>query len=199
MYLTGSTEIGALAMRKFVSQICPLDEHVVDAFIGIFHHKTYKKGEDFVIEGEVSEHIAFLVDGLLRSYYISPKGDESNKHFFLNNAFIAPLTSLVMQMPSPVNIGCMEESVMMVAEYRHLERLYIEHPTLNMLGRKLVEWAWVGKERRETQLIMLNATERYHAFKEEFYRLEERISQYQVASYLGITPVQLSRIRAQMK
>jgi len=74
--------------------------------------------------------------------------------------------------------------------------VYSKHPALNRVGRILVEHAWIGKERRETQLIMLNASERYRAFREEYPGLEQRIPQYHIASYLGITPVQLSRIRA---
>lgn len=152
-------------------------------------------GEDWICEGDQGDAILFVAEGLLRSYYISPKGEEVNKHFFLAGSLAAPLTSLVTGAPSPVYIGALESSRILQARYRDVLSLYEEYPVLNKVGRVAVELAWVAKERRETQLIMLDARQRYRAFQEEYPGLERRIPQYQVASYLGITPVQLSRIR----
>lgn len=169
-----------------------------DALRSIFVEAEVAKGSDFIREGEVAKQIAFIEEGLLRSYYISPHGLERNKHFFEAGSFVAPLTSLVTQQPSPVYIGALEDSKVLVASYDALERLYMKHLELNILGRKLVEFGWITKERRETQLIMLDATQRYRAFLAEYPGLDQRIPQYHIASYLGITPVQLSRIRSQM-
>ncbi len=184
-------------IKQVISQITKLSSPASAAFCGIFSEDRIEKGKDFIREGEMGDRLAFVRQGLLRSYYISPKGEEYNKHFFVAGSFLAPLTSLVTKQPSPVYIGALEGSDILVASYSDLESLYSEYLELNILGRKLVEYAWIGKERRETQLIMLSATERYHAFLEEFPGLDQRIPQYQVAFYLGITPVQLSRIRAQ--
>ncbi len=143
----------------------------------------------------MGQSILFLAQGLLRSYYISPKGEEVNKHFFLAGSLAAPLTSLVTKEPSPVYIGALEPSRLLQARYQDILRLYQQYPNLNKIGRVAVELAWIAKERRETQLIMLDAKARYRAFQDEYPGLEQRIPQYQIASYLGITPVQLSRIR----
>lgn len=180
-----------------VGQVYNLPGDAKQALCRIFAEDSIKKGEDFIREGERGERLAFLKDGLLRSYYISPKGQEYNKHFFTAGSFVVPVTSLVTGQPSPVYIGALEDSAILVASYRELENLYAKHLHLNILGRKLVELGWIGKERRETQLIMLDARQRYRAFLEEFPGLEQRIPQYHIASYLGITPVQLSRIRGQ--
>lgn len=184
---------------EVVDQVYKLPIEAKSALRSIFAEGSIKKGEDFIREGETGERLAFLQEGLLRSYYISPKGQEYNKHFFTAGSFVVPVTSLVTGQPSPVYIGALEDSNILVASYKDLEALYAEHLHLNILGRKLVEFGWIGKERRETQLIMLDATARYQAFLIEFPGLEQRIPQYQIASYLGITPVQLSRIRAQRK
>ncbi len=179
-----------------INKLCNLSNTTLDAFQSVFIDKEIAKGECFITEGDYGYSFAFIKSGLLRSYYISPKGEEYNKHFFLADNFVAPLTSLVLHEPSPVYIGALESTKIMVANYKDLEKLYNAHLELNILGRKLVEFAWIEKERRETQLIMLEAKDRYKAFLKEYPGLEQRIPQYHVASYLGITPVQLSRIRA---
>ncbi len=179
-----------------INKLCNLSNTTLDAFQSVFIDKEIAKGECFITEGDYGDSFAFIKSGLLRSYYISPKGEEYNKHFFLADNFVAPLTSLVLHEPSPVYIGALESTKIMVANYKDLEKLYNAHLELNFLGRKLVEFAWIEKERRETQLIMLEAKDRYKAFLKEYPGLEQRIPQYHVASYLGITPVQLSRIRA---
>jgi len=124
----------------------------------------------------------------------------SRKHpflpYFSQTQVMGPLTSLVLNRPSPVHIGAMEDSELLVAPYKDVARLYETNPEVNKIGRIIIEYAWIGKERRETQLIMLDATQRYLAFLEEFPKLDMRIPQYHIASYLGITPVQLSRIRS---
>ncbi|MCP4271514.1 MAG: Crp/Fnr family transcriptional regulator [Gammaproteobacteria bacterium] len=183
-------------LLEVINKLCNLSKTVLDTFQSIFIDKEIAKGECFITEGDYGDSFAFIKSGLLRSYYISPKGEEYNKHFFLAGSFVAPLTSLVLHEPSPVYIGALESTKIMVANYKDLEKLYNAHLELNILGRKLVEFAWIEKERRETQLIMLEAKDRYKAFLKEYPGLEQRIPQYHVASYLGITPVQLSRIRA---
>ena len=192
--MTLSAEQRAFLSRT-VRRVCDLDDTILGAFIDLFSARSLGEGEDFIREGDVGQHIGFVADGLLRSYYVSPRGEEYNKHFFRPGEVFAPLTSLVMKQPSPVYIGALLDSTIMLADHAALEDLYERYPLLNRLGRKLVEWAWIGKERRETQLIMLDATERYDAFLEEYPGLDQLIPQYHIASYLGISPVQLSRIR----
>lgn len=181
-----------------LSRLCRLNESQLQPLLEIFRPDALQPGEHFVEAGEKGTAIAFLESGLLRSYYISPDGKEHNKHFFQPSELLAPLTSLVTGEPSPVYIGCLQEARLQIADYATLLKVYQAHPYLNKVGRILVEWAWIGKERRETQLIMLNSLERYQAFQQEFPGLEEQIPQYHIASYLGITPVQLSRLRARL-
>lgn len=184
-------------LQQTLTKLCQLDTELLAVFAQVFEAKTLSKGSRFIESGQLADSILYVVNGLMRSYYLSPKGEEINKHFFLEDSFVAPLTSLVTKLPSPVNIDCMEECNVLLANYQRILELYEQYPELNAVGRLLVEYAWIGKERRETQLIMLDARQRYMAFLHEYPGLERRIPQYHIASYLGITPVQLSRIRSQ--
>ncbi|MDH5599450.1 MAG: Crp/Fnr family transcriptional regulator, partial [Cyclobacteriaceae bacterium] len=82
-----------------------------------------------------------------------------------------------------------------IAEYSRMTDLYDSIPNLERFARKLVEQIFVSKERREIEIVMLSAAERYELFKKKFPELEKSIPQYHIASYLGISPTQLSRIR----
>ena len=186
-------------LREAVEHFCDLPDEVIRSFVALFSPQHLSAGEDFISQGEMGSKVAFLRKGLMRSYYLTPKGEEFNKHFFIAGSFFAPLTSLVLEKPSPLYIGALEDSQLEVADYKAVEALCQNKPILNLLMRKIVELAWIGKEQRETQLVMLSASQRYDAFLEEFPDLERRIPQYHIASYLGITPVQLSRIRARNK
>jgi CRP-like cAMP-binding protein len=183
-------------IRDVINKVAILSEESREAFCSIFKESKIKKGEDFIRKGEMGEGLCFLRSGLMRSYYISPKGEEYNKHFFMPGTFCAPLTSLITKEQSPVYIGALKDTDILLAKYSDLEKVYKEHLETNILGRKLTEFAWIQKEKRETQLIMLSASERYEIFLQEYPGLDQLIPQYQIASYLGITPVQLSRIRA---
>ena len=185
-------------LAQTLSKLCALSERELQPLLALFRATTLQSGEDFVKEGQLGTQLAFLESGLLRSYYISPDGKEHNKHFFQAGELLAPLTSLDTGLPSPVYIGCLREAQLQVADYARLLQVYEDFPYLNKVGRVVVEWAWIGKERRETQFIMMNTEERYRAFLEEFPELENEIPQYHIASYLGMSPVQLSRIRAKL-
>ncbi|MCB9396681.1 MAG: Crp/Fnr family transcriptional regulator [Acidobacteria bacterium] len=179
-----------------VRSIVNLPDPVVLAFGELFQSIHLAKGQDWVREGEMATQIAFLSSGLMRSYYISPSGEVHNKHFFLERSFLAPMTSLVLKQPSPVFLGALEDSCLEVASYAEVLRAFDRFPELNRLGRVLMEYAWIGKERRETQLIMLDSAARYRAFLQEYPGLEMRVPLYHIASYLGISAVQLSRLRS---
>ena len=184
-------------MISILGNLCSIDAELLRVFVAPFRVSMLEREQHFVRAGEVGFDVCFVHEGLLRSYYLSAKGQEFNKHFFVEGSFAAPLASLVTHEPSPVSIDALEATTVLRTSYSNLLEIYEKYPALNEVGRVLVEYAWIGKERRETQLIMLNAAERYRAFLKEFPGLSQRIPQYQIASYLGITPVQLSRIRAE--
>jgi len=107
-------------------------------------------------------------------------------------------SSLVTGQVNHVHIQALTECELFVADYGALTRLYDAHPDWERFARKLAEGYFVVKEQRELELALLDARARYKRFQEEYPGLEQLISQYQVASYLGVTPTQLSRIRARL-
>jgi len=104
--------------------------------------------------------------------------------------------SLLSGQPSQINIQALTESRMLAADFSSITALYDEHPKIERMFRLLAQHLYVVKEKKEIEMAMLNAEERYFLFLKEFPVMESLIPQYQIAAYLNITPTQLSRIRS---
>ena len=105
-------------------------------------------------------------------------------------------SSLVSQLPNSINQQALTDCDLLIANYTKLTDLLDKHQDLERLLRKISENYFVEKEKREVEIVLLEAKKRYAIFQREFPQLEQLIPQYHIASYLGITPTQLSRIRA---
>ncbi len=174
-------------------------EEAFSDLLHLFSFQTIKKGAYFAREGERPQKLCFLGKGFFRAYYLSSNGTEYNKSFYLENDFYCAYSSLILNQPNYINIQAMEDCEMLVCNYHEMTRLYDKHHCLERFSRKVAEWLFAKKEMREIQMVIHQAEERYQIFLQEYPNLENRIPQYHIASYLGITPVQLSRIRAKKK
>ena len=132
----------------------------------------------------------------MRAFYRNNEGNEYNKTFFTDLNFVAPYSSLVTGHKNLINIQCLTNCTFQVADFGEITKLYDRYPKVERLARIISEQFFVIKEKREIELVTLEASERYEIFQKEHPNLENLIPQYHIASYLGITPTQLSRIRA---
>lgn len=145
-------------------------------------------------EGEGVDRVYFCTTGLFRLYYILPDGREYNKSFALAPGFITSYGALMTNTPSAFSIQALEPSTVLAVPYSLLQRLASQSHAWERLVRMLVEQLYLKKEERERQLLYLDAAGRYQMFLEQYPGLGERIHQYHIASYLGISPVSLSRL-----
>jgi CRP-like cAMP-binding protein len=134
---------------------------------------------------------------VLRAYYSNDQAEEYNKTFFTENNFVGAYSALITQKKNLIDIDCLTDCSLLVATYQEITKLYDQHPQVERLARILAEQFFVRKEKREIELVTLEAKERYAIFQQEHPQLEQLIPQYHIASYLGVSPTQLSRIRAQ--
>lgn len=186
-----------LHMREVLQQFHPFSEEAWSDFRALFAYAELKKGEYFVREGVHNDRLAFILEGALRAYYLDEEGTFYNKTFFIEGSFAASLASILQNIPSFLNFDALIDTKMLQASYRQVEGLFPRHRCIETMVRKIIEYEWViKKEQRELHLVLNNATERYAYFREEYPGLENKIPQYHIASHLGITPIQLSRIRS---
>ena len=135
--------------------------------------------------------------GIIRAFYRSNEAVEYNKHFFVNPCFIGGYASLITGAPNQIIQQALTDCSVQVASFAAIQNLYPTCSDLERGARILAERFFVHKEQREIEIVLLNADKRYQIFQKDFPQLEQQIPQYHIASYLGITPTQLSRIRRQ--
>lgn len=183
-------------LYNFLYTISPIQENTWNEVKKLFTEHSLKKGEYFLQEGEVAKNFGFLKQGVVRAFYRNNEGVEYNKHFFTKNNMIGGYSSLVTQLPNTINQQALTDCDLLIGNYRKLIDLLDKHQDLERLLRKIAEHYFVDKEKREVEIVLLEANKRYAIFQREYPQLEQLIPQYHIASYLGITPTQLSRIRA---
>jgi len=154
------------------------------------------KGENFIEPGQPSKEAAIVVSGLFRFYYTDADGREATKAFRGPGELVAAYAELLDKRPSRTAIEALEDSELLVVRYERVTALYKEHACWQELGRVIAEDHYRQRERREQELLLNSATERYRTFLDERPALAAKLPQKLIASYLGITPVALSRISA---
>lgn len=182
-------------LKQFFNGLTPISSESWEKLSGLFTPKTLKKGDYFAIDGQTSKEIAFLESGIVRAFYRNNKGMEYNKHFFVHPSFIGGYASLITKSPNQINQQALTDCELLVAKYSDIQDLYQTCPDIERATRILAELFFVQKEQKEIEIVLLDADERYEIFQKTYPQIEQSIPQYHIASYLGISPTQLSRIR----
>jgi CRP-like cAMP-binding protein len=157
--------------------------------------RGFERNEYLVSAGEIADNFYFIIAGLVRFFYITEDGKEFNKNFAMENGFAGSFHSLVLGAPCGYFIQALERTNTIVLPNQLLRELYERHPCWERLGRRNAENLALVKEAREKELLLDSLETRYRRFMMEFPGLADRIPQYHIASYLGVTDVALSRIR----
>lgn len=186
------------SLRTFFAQHHPLKTATMQQVTALFSPATLRKNRFFIREGEIARNLAFLESGIVRGFYRKDNGEEFNKVLFSAPTFIGDYASLICGRPALVSQQALTDARIWVADYRQFSLLYETCPDLERFARKWAEAIFVQKEQREIELASLDAARRYHNFRKAFPEVEQQISQYHIASWLGISPSHLSRIRRKM-
>lgn len=184
------------AFKEFIDQLMTFkDPQAWEDLLILFHSRSLQKGGFFAEQGKKSTKIAFILSGAARTFLVNQEGKEFTKYFNVEGQLMAPYSSIIRDDVSYVSIEALTDCEIFEANYTDIAELGEKYHDVQKILRKVPEMLFVLNEIREIQLVMLNAKERYELFREEFPGLENMINQYHIASFLGITPIQLSRIR----
>ncbi|WP_316818618.1 Crp/Fnr family transcriptional regulator [Pedobacter nyackensis] len=186
------------ALKLYLNSVSLLRESTWERLNLLFSESDLKKGEYFAIAGEFSKKVGFLSNGIIRAFYRNQQGFEYNKHFFIQDQMVGGYASLVSKTVNQINQQALCDCKLWIADYSSITALYNECPDLERLSRRLAELYFVDKERREIEIVLLDADQRYLIFQQQYPGLEQMIPQYHVAAYLGISATQLSRIRKKL-
>ena len=167
-------------------------------FLSKVKFRKYLKGQFVVQNGDICRHESFVLSGCLKTFYIDNDGHEHIVMFAIEDWWTADLGSFISQTPADLNVQCLEDSELIQISYNDLQQLYIEIPKLERFFRIIIQNAFVAAQKRIINNLSLPAMERYIRFRDQYPKIEQRVPQYMIASYLGITKEFLSKIRAQL-
>ena len=182
---------------KNISRFIQLDPEESEYFISILKLKRLRKKQFLLQEGEICRYEYFVNKGCLRTYNIDEKGIEHNVQFAIEDWWIGDMYSFLTQTPARYNIDALENCELLYLGKDELEQLYIKVPKFERYFRHLLQNALIAGQQRITESMSMTADERYCNFIERYPLMEKRIPLKHIASYLGITPESLSRVRSQ--
>ncbi len=184
-------------IKHFASYL-PLKEQEIIALESRLIERNIKRKQFILQEGDVCKHYTFVVQGCFKMFKIDKNGKEHNLQFSIENGWIGDLGSFYAEKQSELYIEAMEPSTILQIVKPDLLYLFTNYPKFNIKFRVLVENAFIRLQQRVLQNISSTAEERYLDFIANYPGLFNRISNVQIASYLGITPEFLSKIRKEL-
>lgn len=176
----------------------PLNDEEKSAVKDCFKERRVRRRQFILQEGEVCKHSTFVVEGCFRMYMVDEKGKEHNLQFAIENWWIGDIGSFHSEKPSRLYIESIENSIILQCEKENQLKLFVNYPKFNRIFRVLAENAMVSLQNRILLNISSTAEERYLDFVERYPHFFNRISNVQIASYLGVTPEFLSSIRKKL-
>ncbi|MBE2250047.1 MAG: Crp/Fnr family transcriptional regulator [Myxococcus sp.] len=184
------------ALHERFGALAPLSPKTWKAIVALGSRESLAEGAFFSQPGKPATRFAVVISGLLRHYYLDAKGKESVKAFRGPMELSGPYAEIVQRRPSRTFIEALTDAELFVFEVAAIDEAAETSLELQRLVRRFVEVQFVAKEQREYEFLLLSAEERYRQFCASLPELVQHIPQHQIASYIGITPVALSRIRA---
>ncbi len=181
------------ALRAALDRLSPLPE---SAFARLpLTRQVLPRGAVLLRAGEAATRTGFVLAGALREYWILEDGSERTRSFNLPGDFAGSLSDLLEARPSRIWVTAERDSVVLAADWATLRQLSDTDPAWGRLSRAVAEQLYLRKVEREYELLALDAAARYRRTLERWPTLEQLFSQRDIASYIGITPVHLSRLR----
>lgn len=192
--------------KKYLSETIAVNENEWEKFANVCSIRQYKTSKIFYGQGEVFNDIMLICDGLARSYLIDNQGREFTWSFYCNdsipdikNLMIVDYESFIQSKPTELTFEVLREITVIVINKRDLESLYLKSHYWANVGRILSEIAYCITHQRALSLLTKSAKERYVSLINENPSFLQHVSQYYIASYLGITPQSLSRLKKEVK
>ncbi|EJL75915.1 Crp/Fnr family transcriptional regulator [Chryseobacterium populi] len=180
---------------EYFNKLIPLNDKECMLVTELFKSRLYRRRQYVLQEGDLCNQFNFVIRGCLRMYKVDEKGNTHIIQFAPENWWINDIGSFHKRTPSELNIDALEDTMVLQISHENLIRLYTSAPKFDRIFRILIENSFVALQDRLLQNISSTAEERYLSFMKIYAHLSNRLPQTQIASFLGITPEFLSRMR----
>jgi len=179
-----------------LGRIGDLTDSDKDELRRIFVPQSIKKGEYLTEYGKVNDYLAFVAKGYFRVYVIDYDGNEVSVHLAGNKDFVGAITSFLTRTTSEEYVQAITDTEILTVSYKDLQELYDSSQTWDRIGRRIYEGLFIRKQQRVINFIKYRAEERYNLLMAQYPDMILNVPMIHIASYLGIKPETLSRIRA---
>lgn len=185
-----------VALKQTMESYSPISDATWLSLRNICKFRLLERYKILYHVDEIPVSFSFVYSGLFRNFITDEKGNEYNKIFFDENTFPGSMAALLTSTPSQFTIEALEPSSIIEINFLEYRKLLKVKDDLKLFQIYYLEKNWlIAKESREIDIVQNDASYRYKKFLETYASLENRLPQYHIASHLGITPTQLSRIR----
>lgn len=182
-------------LLDYFQKIIPLKDSEKQLVTELFKPRLYRKRQYVLQEGDVCNQFNFIIRGCLRMYKVDANGNTHIIQFASENWWLMDLGSFHGRTPAELTIDALEDTVVLQISYDNLLALYTEEPIFHRIFRVLIENSFVSLQKRLLQSTSATAEEKYLSFLQTYSHLTNRLPQTQIASFLGMTPEFLSRLR----
>lgn len=182
-------------LKQHIAQHTSITEKETEEFCRLFQFKTIKKKSFLLREGDICKFEGFVTKGLFRVYHIDQNGLEQILYFAIENWWITDIDSFTNDKPSQLFIEAIEDSEVLLISKKDKEFAYENLPKIEKLFRVMTQKTHVALQRRMIDNLSKTADQRYIDFIEKYPQLYQRLTNLQIAAYLGISHEFLSKIR----
>ena len=185
--------------RPLVNKVSPVSEGALDLISDLILVEVYEKGDVFIDRGKKNNKEYFVYEGVCRSFLLSPEGEEVTISYFLEGGVLSPNKTRTANQISHLNFQALTKLTVASLNADKFEQLMINHIDIREFGNMVLQYELLAKVEKEIALASLNGRERLILFREKYHFLENLISHADIASYLGITNISLSRLRRELR
>ena len=185
-------------LLDYINRVVDLTEEEEQVLISLISSRKLLKGQYFLQQGDVCKFSGFVISGCTKTFYVDDEGQEHVVMFSVEDWWTSDMGSFITQKPADFNVQCLENTELIQFSYENQQQMMAEIPKLERFFRIIVQRAFVASQKRIVRSMSMSAKDRYLYFRNEYPKIEQRIPQYLIASYLGITKEFLSKIKSQL-
>jgi signal-transduction protein with cAMP-binding, CBS, and nucleotidyltransferase domain len=186
-------------IKMTMRQMIGTSDEELDLFLAQCYTEKFKRLEVLSVPGKVPTEIFFILKGILRVLVIDNFGTEHSIHFAMENQFIADYSSFILRQNSSYTLQALEETEVIVIPKQAIDWGYNHIKEGQKLGRLIAEYYFIYQDNRIKNMYSRTPKERFDNISEVFPNIHNRVPQHMIASYLGISPVHLSRLKSKTK
>ncbi|WP_288244189.1 Crp/Fnr family transcriptional regulator [uncultured Chryseobacterium sp.] len=182
-------------VRQVMQQMINITEEELESFLNKTSIKTFKRQEIVSMPDSIPNNIFFINKGIIRVFITDSEGTEHTIHFALENQFIADYSNFIKQQPSFYTLQALEETEVVILPRKTIEWGYNNLTEGQKMGRLVAEYYFIYQDDRIKNTYTRTPKQRYDSITDIFPNIHNRVPQHMIASYLGITPIHLSRLK----